>query len=148
MKGFTLVELLAVIIILGLIALITIPAIGNIISDSQEKAYNEQIKRIEGIARNWSATNTNLLPDSGTYYLSLDTLKEEGLLKEEDLKNPKDKSTMNGCVAIEFDEQTNQYVYNYLEECNNKTNENETPIGYSGNVGIRTVITIPKMLIG
>ncbi len=131
MKGFTLVELLAVIIILGLIALITIPAINNIISDSQEKAYNEQIKRIESIARNWGVTNTKLLPDSGTYYLSLDTLKEEGLLKDEDIKNPKDKSVMNGCVAIRFDEQTNQYVYYYLEECNNKTYENGTPIYFN-----------------
>ena len=117
MKGFTLVELLAVIIILGLIALITVPAISGVISDSQNTAYEEQIKRIEGIARNWGVANTNLLPDEGTYYLSLDTLKSEGLLKEVDTTNPKDSTTMTGCVAITFDTKTNQYVYNYTDNC-------------------------------
>lgn len=37
-KGLTLVELLAVIVILGIIAAIAIPSIGNIIQNSREKA--------------------------------------------------------------------------------------------------------------
>ena len=37
-KGLTLVELLAVIVILGIIAAIAVPSIGNIIQNSREKA--------------------------------------------------------------------------------------------------------------
>ncbi|MRH42967.1 prepilin-type N-terminal cleavage/methylation domain-containing protein [Aquibacillus halophilus] len=37
-KGFTLVELLAVIVILGIIVAIAVPAIGNIIDNSREDA--------------------------------------------------------------------------------------------------------------
>ena len=42
-KGFTLVELLAVIVILALIALITAPVVLNVIENSQQKTYRRSI---------------------------------------------------------------------------------------------------------
>lgn len=46
-KGMTLVELLAVLVILGIIAAIAIPMIGNAISDSQQKGeLNEALNII------------------------------------------------------------------------------------------------------
>ncbi len=41
-RGFTLVELLAVIVILAIIALITIPAILNVINDAREKGAEDK----------------------------------------------------------------------------------------------------------
>ena len=118
MKGFTLIELLAVLIILGIVTMITVPIISNQISSAKDKAYDEQINRIEEISRNWGVSNTELLPDEGeTYFLTLDKLKEDGLLDEKELRNPKDSSIMTGCVVIKFDNDTNQYSYKYNEEC-------------------------------
>ncbi|WP_051590879.1 prepilin-type N-terminal cleavage/methylation domain-containing protein [Bacillus sp. UNC438CL73TsuS30] len=54
-KGFTLIELLAVIIILGIIAAIAIPAIGNVISKSDDKAKVQEALQIVNAAKYYIA---------------------------------------------------------------------------------------------
>ena len=56
-KAFTLVELLAVIIILGLLVTITVPNIMNAIDISREKSYNSQVEEIEKAAERWAVDN-------------------------------------------------------------------------------------------
>jgi len=45
-KGFSLIELLAVIVIIGIIALITFPVIDNIIEDSEKKAFKASVEEL------------------------------------------------------------------------------------------------------
>ena len=45
-KGFSLIELLAVIVIIGIIALITFPIVDDIISNSEKKAFKASVDEL------------------------------------------------------------------------------------------------------
>lgn len=56
-KGLTLIELLAVIVILGIIAAIAVPSIGSIIQKSREDAVKADAITILNAAKNYVAAN-------------------------------------------------------------------------------------------
>lgn len=125
-KGFTLVELLGVIVILGLIAMIAIPTINSALNSSREKAYNEQIKTIEDTAGTYMSKNSLKLPDQlegNKCSIRISTLQQAGLLDSDDIQNPmyKEGSTdekenfenFNGSVIITFT--GNKYKYEYVK---------------------------------
>ena len=113
--GFTMVELLGVIIILGVLALITFPIIDKSIKNSKEKALERAIDNIEEAAYKYSITN-----DIGyeTFYkkLSLEELKKAGFL-EKDTINPVTNENMTGCVLYKWNKIKKQYEFKYDEEC-------------------------------
>ena len=51
MKGFTIVELIGIIVILGLLLAMAVPTIGNVISNSYMKAYEIDLKSMEDGAK-------------------------------------------------------------------------------------------------
>lgn len=116
-NGFTLAELLGVITVLGLIAFIVFPNVNKAMKNSKTKLYNQQISLIETNAKRWGVEHTELLPDSGVYYLSLDELIKGGYVSQKEVKDPRNNNPMTGCVAIMFNSEYNQYVYTYEEAC-------------------------------
>ncbi len=121
-KGFTLVELLGVIILLGVIMLIAFPIIDKTIDDSKKEAYDMQIKMILEAAHNWAIDNAGQLPnDDSEFKLTITELIEKGYIKDVEngtIQNPLDKTQpMNGCVVIKYSNEYNQYIYNYNEKC-------------------------------
>lgn len=64
-SGFTLVELLAVIVILGIIAAIAVPSIGNIITNSKYGAVKSDAIQVINAAKMYEADN-GTLPKTAT----------------------------------------------------------------------------------
>lgn len=84
-RGFTLAELIGVVVLLGAILLIIIPVVSKSLKDSKQKLYNDQIEGIKQALQLWASDNK---PNNNeTYYLTLSQLKQKGLV-EPDLKNP------------------------------------------------------------
>lgn len=91
-RGLTLVELLAVIVILGIIAAIAVPSIGNVIQKSKEDAIKAEALQIINAAR----------------LFSIETPITSGGIDQEDLE-PKYLDSTDS-----FDEYTVEYVDNEL----------------------------------
>ncbi|SEM51314.1 type IV pilus assembly protein PilA [Terribacillus saccharophilus] len=97
-KGFTLVELLAVIVILAILAAIAIPAIGSIIAKSKQDSIDASAQQMIEAARLAEAAGD--LKRGGS--ISLDTLVEDGYLKRP--VNPDtDEAIDNGNVKLSTD---------------------------------------------
>ena len=79
-KGFTLVELLAVIVILGIITVIAVPKVLDIINKSRESASNSSIKLVK------------------------DAIKTQ--VASSDLTGPVFTKETDGCYLFNFDDQT------------------------------------------
>ena len=61
-KGFTLVEVLAVIILLSAIISITVPIVTNVINTSRDSVYKSQINKILSATYDYSLKNSSILP--------------------------------------------------------------------------------------
>ena len=108
-KGFTLVELLAVIIILSLLALLASTSITKIVKDSKSDLYDTQINLIKSAAEAWGADNLYDLPESGTCkYLKLNDLKRYGLIDSE-IKNPKTNELFSDELIIKISSEKNTF---------------------------------------
>ena len=83
-NGFTLVETLAVIVILGVIALIAIPALTNILGTTNDTYYGSLRKMVELEAKDYYSDNRVLLPlDSGDKSrVNLDTLVQLNYIEQ------------------------------------------------------------------
>ncbi len=87
-KGFTLVELLGVIVILGILAVIAFPTIINQITSARGEIDDSSNMLIFDAAENYFLEYANLSEETGQKYycVTLEQLVDEGLLNEP-LKN-------------------------------------------------------------
>lgn len=138
MKGFTLVEVLGVIIVIGILALITYPIINNTIKENKESLYNTQLEKIKDAALGWSYTNVNMLPidEGGTITITLLELKKAGLV-ELDIRNPKTGELLPNDMIITITYKNNNYEINVDGESGsditNDFNENAPILVLNGN---------------
>ena len=127
-KGFTLVELLAVIFILSLILVIAVPSVNRYIKQSKEKAYNTQISTIIEAAQAYASANSGLLPRKEEFVvkITLGQLKSSGLIKEE-VKNPNDDKYFDDALTIKIKKNKENYIYEVVENTITTRDGEEAP---------------------
>lgn len=114
-KGFTLVELLAVLVILITILLVAIPSITSSVERNKQKMLDKKIDLIEAAAESY----VNLYKNKIAYTdfineecgIDISKIKDVGLLTDEDLKDA-DNKTITGSVWYDEDKK----IYEYQEE--------------------------------
>ena len=121
-KGFTLVELLGTITILGVIMLIVSPIARNIIESSKEELYEVQVVNIEDALKNWVVDNSRLLPENEgeTITITLGQLKAGGYVEAE-LRNPKNNKCFGNDMLLTVTRYQKNYIYNVEDESSTET---------------------------
>lgn len=147
-KGFTLVELIGVITLLGVIALIAFPTVTKTINNSREQAYLEQVRKIERAALQYGIETNGVFPDEDSNEIktiSLNELINSGYVQMPEDKviiNPITKEEMTGCVLTQYNPLRNQHVVHYSEDCNSSSTISpiisEVTINYGDNVATST----------
>lgn len=135
-KGFTLVELLAVIIILGAIFAITFPLVTDNIRKTEEKSFNLQKEQIIAAAKDMVIKEYVVIPDKQSITLYVGELKRKGLLPIK-MINAKTKLTISNESNVVISRENNSYSYDVniidLEEESTENNENAPVIRLNGN---------------
>ncbi len=137
-NGFTLVELLGVMIILMVIFLLVFPSVQKILDDSKSTTYQKQINTILDASYNWSLLNSSSLPQNNDeIYITLSNLKHDGLI-DSNLINPANKKPFSDDLVIsitnvqknyrnnsEHAKKYGDYLYTVIID---QTNTNDKPI--------------------
>ena len=99
-KGFTLVELLAVLVILVVIMTIAIPSVASSIERSKNKQRNAKIELVVSAAELYVDRRKNSYGDSA-HIITLNEIICDGLLTKEQAKDPLDETyTLSGYVLF------------------------------------------------
>lgn len=144
-KGFTLVEVLAVVVILGLLVAIISPTVKNLLGDSEDALHNEQVDMVINATKKYMIEHSEFLPDiGGVNSITISKLIDEGVIDNDKVLDPKTKEQMNGCVVVSYNRDFNQYEYNYSDDnikCNYISN------GFFGDGGLYEAQGEPGRLI-
>jgi len=135
-NGFTLSETLGVVVLLGLIAVITIPILETSMDNSKQALYNDQISYIKSGLENWSNANIFMLPEVGdSATLTLGQLKQTGNA-EYKIVNPKNNKCFSNESLVSIINNNGSYEYEITELVDVKCSliENVPTININGNI--------------
>ena len=162
-KGFSLVELLAVVVILGLLSTIAIIGVNAIIKNAEKQHYETQKNTLKMAAQSYAQTNRNVLPKSvgSSTNVNLKTLVNQKYVEKLKTRQGKECDTEKSYVTIfkyskdgysytphlvcpgyekELEEDTNtgptiEFLYNEVDK---STGKSTTPESFSNSLNKTT----------
>lgn len=115
-NGFTLIEIIAVIAIIGLLLTMVTPKLMENYNDKKNKLYDATIKEIERLSKLYLTDNPNLysiISEDGYTNITIEMLCN-GKYISCPINNPKDNSNITGYVKVTYE--SDNYVYEFIEE--------------------------------
>ena len=109
-KGFTLIEVLGVIVILAVIITLVFPSVDKTINKSKNITYKSQINSMLNAAYDYTLENTKVLPETSKNisYVTLGELMSLGYL-DNNLINPKTKKEFSYDLVVKISKVSNEY---------------------------------------
>jgi type IV pilus assembly protein PilA len=95
-KGFTLVELMGILVILGIIIVVTVPSITKTLKNSETNELEEYQKTVCLAAKSYVQVEKKSVPQSG---IKFSTLRNNGYLSSS-VKNPNGSNDDNSTVNV------------------------------------------------
>jgi len=115
-KGFSLVELLAVIVLLGLISIITVPTVIDKYNENKEKQYNQLVSSLESSARIYTENHLDILNNVTTQgtKITVEMLIKEELISD-NTENPRTGEILNPESYVIVKLVNDKVIYEYVE---------------------------------
>ena len=136
-KGFTLVELLGVLVVLSVILMIAFPLITTYINKSKQKAYDTQMGLIITGLKDYVIEHKEVLPVNDTDYVTftLGQLKALGIVNNS-VVNPLDGKEIDDSMEFKIIKDGSKYTYQIVESSRlSRDDKNHTPyITLNGNI--------------
>lgn len=111
-NAFTLIELLAVILILGMIVVVIIPVFTDTLNRTREKLNDTQKNQIVSAARNWGMQHLSLNSEEKKY-VTIKELQNDGFLEDKEVKNLIEKNNLKEDTIVCIRYKNNQYEYTF-----------------------------------
>ncbi len=121
-NGFTLVELLATITILGILMVVAIPNVSKVISQSRQTNIESQKKALEMAAKSYTQVEKEKLPKAigASTYITANDLKAANYLKD-DIQNGSKQSCMENSKVKITKTSESKYEYKAYVYCGTET---------------------------
>ena len=145
-NGFTLVELLAVIVILAIVLIIAVPGVLSIINKTKSNALDRQKDMIKEASRLYVTSDSDVTwvgQDTKMTTVTLDTLKAKGYLDQK-IIDPKTKKEIT-CVKTVITKTGSKYDYDVTicDQINAspRLSSNMIPIAWNGSTWVKADYT-------
>jgi len=115
-KGFTLVELLGVLVVLTIIIMIAYPLITTYVNNTKQKSYDTQMEILLTNLKDYASDYKPILPkEDGEYVIiTLGQLKSVGVIKD-NIINPLDGKVIEDSMEFKIIKEGTDYIYEILE---------------------------------